>query len=212
MATLTWYGFKIRVRSYQIKGEALRKIGINPEYLRSGVEVCLASPSYFRRINEILGTKPEALAGIYISRIKKVLVPDDIGRLELCHEILHALLDGQRESLFPRLVIEQVRLALTNVGDPSAVKFFREIAGRTNGGYDLSDMIRMDIPGLLLHKKTRLFITEVFAFGGTKVIFERKGKKVVEKEMGEVPPELKAYFERNLFDPQLLEAPLQKIA
>lgn len=188
MATVTWHGFKLRVRAYQLKGETLRKIGINPEHFREGVEIFLASPAYFRCINELFGRKPGSLAGIYLPPARKILVSEDISRLELCHEVLHALFAAKspaEQEAFSRLVREIAER------DPDD-KFFQGVCRRSNGD--------------------RVFITEVFAFAGTKVIFERMGVGMVEKDLAEVPPELKAYFERKVVDPQLLAAPLQKIA
>jgi hypothetical protein len=117
-----------------------------------------------------------------------VLVPEDISQIRLCHEVLHAVFDAvphpEREA-FSRLVNESQKRA------PES-RFFKGVAQRTNGD--------------------RLFLTEVFAFGGSKVIFERMGKDEVEKDLGAVPTELRDYFERNVVDPRLLTVPLQKIA
>jgi hypothetical protein len=189
MATFTWHGFNIRVRSYRLQGNDLRKLGINPVLLPQGVEICLASRSYFQNIHRILKTKPDALQGVYIpGGHRKVLVPDDISKLELIHEVLHAAFDGlplsEREA-FSHLVNESQKRT------PES-RFFKGVAQRTNGD--------------------RLFLTEVFAFAGTKVIFEKIGMGMVEKDLGEVPEALKTYFINNVVDPRLLTVPLQKIA
>ena len=188
MATLFWHGFRIGLRSYQLQGEALRRIGINPNFCPKGVEVGLTTPFYFKSIRQIMGIGQDRLGGIYHPKLGKVLVPEDISQIRLCHEVLHAVFDAvphpEREA-FSRLVNESQKRA------PES-RFFKGVAQRTNGD--------------------RLFLTEVFAFGGSKVIFERMGKDEVEKDLGAVPTELRDYFERNVVDPRLLTVPLQKIA
>ncbi|MFA4904959.1 MAG: hypothetical protein WC645_00420 [Candidatus Margulisiibacteriota bacterium] len=183
MATFFWHGYNIRARSYRLQGNDLKKLGINPAILPKGVEICLASRSYFRNIHNILKTEPDALQGIYIpGGHRKVMVPDDIGKLELTHEILHAVFDAiplANQEEFSRLV------AAGREREPES-RFYRGVAGRSNS--------------------SRLIATEAFAFGGSKVIFERMGSEAVESDLGEVPPELKGYFERLVVDPRLLQA------
>jgi len=142
----------------------------------------LAMPFYFQSIRQIMGIEQGRLGGIYHPKLGKVLVPEDISQLELCHETLHALFDAQspaEQAAFSRLATGSLQR------DPKS-KFFKGVAQRTNGD--------------------RLFLTEVFAFAGTKVIFERMGKGEVERDLGDVPPELKGYFERLVVDPRLLQA------
>lgn len=182
MATLSWHGFKIRLRTYQLKGETLRKIGINPDYCPKGVEIGLTTPAYFRTIQQIMGIGNNRLGGIYHPRLEKVLVPENISQIKLCHEVLHAAFDAlplSAREAFSHLVNESQKRT------PES-RFFKGVAQRTNGD--------------------RLFSTEVFAFAGTKVIFEKMGRGEVEHDLGEVPPELKGYFERSVVDPRLLPA------
>lgn len=196
MATLRWHGFPIRLRLYQLNGESLRKLGLNPNYWPRGVEIGLAMPRYFKSIMQIMGIGEGRLGGIYHPQLKKVLAPEDISQLELCHEVLHGLLDGRQDGAFSRLVLDLVRAA-------KGSGFFSKVAERTNGGYNLTTIHRLSNHDLLADKATRLFVTEVFAFAGTKVIFERMGKGEVERDLGEVPQKLKDYFERFVVDPRL---------
>lgn len=149
---------------------------------------------------------------------RKVLVPDDANALTLCHEILHDLFnswnwhDPHAERYgFCRLAVSQIYLTFVRAPNSPAAEFFKGVAARCAEPYDLDNLIRIPVPqvlaqgrGVAFTERTQAFIGEIFAYGGSMAIFSRMSAEHSEKDLGEVPEELRGYFERTVVHPGLL--------
>jgi hypothetical protein len=184
-------------------------IGADPKNL-AGVY----APKGAGEIQRVLAAQQKTLS----PGARRVLVPDDASALTLCHEILHDLFhswnlsDPHSERVwFTRLTVAEAYRVAVRFPGSDAARFFAGIAARCAEPYDLKRITGSPVPqmlalrqGLAFTEETQAFVAEVFAYGGSMAIFSRMSAEHSEKELGEVPAELKAYFERAVVHPRLL--------
>lgn len=231
-------GLDIPVKAYHINTSSFKEMGIDPDFLRGGAEVLVASPEDFRRYGESLRLDPGRLAGVYSPNgagerkeiaagrqdilsapLRKVLVSEEICGLELVHEIIHDLffsmkvddIRGER-AFFSRLVIQEAFKTLIYRPDSPESKFFRGIAHRCPAAFNLKTIADLQHPGeMIIDRMAEFYISEVFAYGASMIIFQVRGEEKIEEDLGKVPDELRLYFESRIVSSSLL-APAQKIA
>lgn len=235
--TLKVNGLALRARAYHINHSASKELGINPNFLRGGAQVYVVSRADFEKYCGSVGASAENVAGVFAPAgareilavmkarkqilsfgARKVLVPDDVEALTLCHEILHDLFyswnlyDPHAERYgFCRLAVSQIYNTFFRRPHSPAAAFFRGVAARCAEPYDLDCLIRIPIPrvlalgkGVVFTERTQAFIGEIFAYGGSMAIFSKMSAAHSEKDMGEVPEELRIYFERAVVHPGIL--------
>lgn len=219
-------GLNLEVKAYHVNISAYRELGISPHYLRGGAQVHVVSRADYERYCGTIGTKTEDLAGVYAPKgsreikmvmaagiktlpfeARKILVPDDVDALTLCHEILHDLFcswnleDPHAERIgFSRLVIQQIRMTFLRAPESPEADFFRGVAARCDAS------LVFPIPeGEIFTERTQKFIGEVFAYGASMAIFSRMSAERSETGLGKVPEELMIYFNRVIVHPRLLQ-------
>lgn len=172
------------------------------------------APTGNREILEVMKARKQVLS----FGARKVLVPDDANALTLCHEILHDLFyswnlyDPHAERYgFSRLAVSQIYMTFVRAPNSPAAEFFKGVAARCAEPYDLDNLTRIPVPqvlaqgrGVAFTERTQAFIGEIFAYGGSMAIFSRMSAEHSEKDLGEVPEELRGYFERTVVHPGLL--------
>jgi len=222
-------GLVLNVRAYHVNPSAYHELGINPHYLHGGAQVYVVSRADFERYCRTIGTSAEDLAAVYAPKGKreikmvmaatikslsfearKILIPDDVDALTLCHEILHDLFcslnleDPHAERAgFSRLVIQQIRRTFLRLPESPEADFFRGVAAR----YDASLVLPIpegEIFGEIFTERTQKLIGEVFAYGASMAIFSRISPEHSEIDLGIVPSELMIYFKRVAVHSDLL--------